>query len=167
MSTSWEDFQQFFAEHPNGAIYRNPEERFYKKYDDIKSVPRYVDGSSQGASDLFNIYLGAKSIYELGKALYAGLAKAASKEVTNNFLESITPKNVAVWKELADLSMAGEHQVLVSVIEKIASKDGGKMMLNSIRIMNRELINYSLGGKATQAMINLNSALDLVLNALR
>ena len=68
--SSWEDVQNFFAENPNGCIYRNPDETCYNFFSDSSDITEY--NMYTGGGELFLLGLGKaalKGIIKLGKVV--------------------------------------------------------------------------------------------------
>lgn len=116
--SSWEDVQNFFAENPNGCIYRNPDETCYNFFSDSSDITEY--NMYTGGDELFLLGLGKaalKGIIKLGKSGVALAAKGFA-----NFAKSTISKKVS-HHILSRHTLNGlKNQVGKAPIEKLTKK---------------------------------------------
>ncbi len=84
---TWAEAQEFFKEHPNGVIYRNPDEWSYRFYTN-EGKDRPVEYNMVTGDELLLIGLG-KSLFSIGKGLFKHAGKKALGEASKHGAQRI------------------------------------------------------------------------------
>ena len=159
---TWDEAQQFFEEHPNGVIYRNPDEISYRFYSN-EGKDRPVEYNMITGDELFFIGIG-KSIFSIGK----GLCKKALGEASKHGAERIagnaaTRGGVLKAREIIKTRLFRQHVYKAKKNGAIVSVFKNKNDTYNIVVDGEKGLVTTFKGISQQSFLRLSKNYDFIL----